>query len=298
MEIKTILGKYQTKGFLLWAYFLLIGILGSVDYLTGYELAFSPFYLFPIFGVAWLSGYTLGFAAAITSALVWLLADIASGHIYSRQSFYFLNTGLRLLNYAVVVVLAARLKRDRDQQNLLARRDPVTGIANARACLEFLQIELARAKKARTALSLIYIDLDNFKLVNDRQGHTSGDKALADAARIMRESVRSSDFLARMGGDEFAVILPETGAEQVKLVSTRLRERFAAEMARLNWDLTCSMGIVTAESAEQVSPEALLKQADNLMYQVKQFGKNNYRFAMYGDEEMRLAAVQTAQQAE
>lgn len=271
----------KTRHYWLAGFFLLIGVIGFIDYLTGYELAFSPFYLFPISAISWLSGKRAGIIAACISALTWLVADILTRHIYSHPSLYFINTALRLFNFLTVSFLVASLRKEMDLEIRLARNDVITELANARSFLEFLDREVAHAARFHEAITVMYIDLDNFKMINDQYGHAAGNQVLRDVATVLRDSLRKNDFVARIGGDEFAAVLPETGKEIAPVVSRRIMSRLEAGMLEHNWPITFSIGVVTAEQAAEISAESLLQQADELMYQVKKDGKNNLRFAVY-----------------
>jgi diguanylate cyclase (GGDEF)-like protein len=275
----------KNKAIWLLVSILLIIILGTLDYLTGYELAFSPFYLIAVITATWFVGSIAGAIFAPLSALVWLGADILAGHTYSNPAYFFWNTLLRLVNFLVVVALVARLKRELAYQNQLAHTDPITGLANTRWFLEFLTIETARVARYRKPISLVYFDLDNFKQVNDLFGHREGDRALTHVADALRGSLRKTDFIARIGGDEFAVILTETGVDEAPLVGEKIQEKLSAEMIKESWPITFSIGIISAPGGSNIiPPEAILHQADDLMYQVKKSGKNSLRCTPYQPE--------------
>lgn len=273
--------KTQARRILLVLSYSLIIVIGVIDYLTGYELAFSPFYLFPVIFVTWLGGIRAGSAASVLSAVAWWVADFLTGHTYSFPVIYFYNTVLRLLNFMVVAYLVERLKREMENENQLARSDVITGIANARSFFEFLEAEVIRSARYNHPLTVAYIDLDNFKQINDRFGHMAGNQALRDTARVLRACLRRVDFVARIGGDEFALVLPETSVEDAPAVCARILACLMDEMKKQNWPVTFSMGGVTAVSVSGVSAEKLLQQADNLMYQVKRNGKNSLLCAAY-----------------
>ncbi len=274
--------KKKSKLFWLVVSLLLVTVVGALDYLTGYELAFSPFYLLPVIVSAWYVGRNTGLVFAGLSALTWFAADFATGHSYTTPVFYFWNTLLRGINFLVVVWLVTSLKSERDMQTHLARTDAITGLANTRWFHEFLEQETARVSRYRKPISVMYIDLDNFKQVNDRSGHREGDRALLFVADTLRKHLRKTDFVARVGGDEFAVVLTETGPEIAPQLSEKILSRLCAEMEKENWPITFSMGVVTAQGGSYIiPPEAILHQADDLMYEVKRSGKNNVRWEAY-----------------
>lgn len=264
--------------------FLLIGVIGGVDYLTEYELTFSPFFLIPVFLATWYAGRRTGLVAAGLCALAWFVADYFTRPTYTNLVYYLTNTILRLFNFYVVVFLAARLKREIEVQKEMAHQDVTTGLPNARAFTEFIQSELARATRYNRPVTVIYIDVDNFKTINDQYGHETGNEALRQTAKVLRDSLRKVDFVARIGGDEFAAVLPETGKYCSPIVCKRIIDHMAQAMERQNWPVTLSIGAVTAEAAKDVSASDLIQQADRLMYQAKKSGKNTFCTALYQAE--------------
>jgi diguanylate cyclase (GGDEF)-like protein len=126
------------------------------------------------------------------------------------------------------------------------------------------------------------VDLDNFKAVNDHFGHSAGDFCLRLVADTIRSCTRITDFTSRIGGDEFALLMPETASEQAHVVMNRLREKLLEEMRQNGWPTTFSIGVVTYLAAPD-AVETLLKMADDLMYSVKNGGKNDIRYEVYAD---------------
>jgi diguanylate cyclase (GGDEF)-like protein len=168
---------------------------------------------------------------------------------------------------------ALRLQR----AEALSVTDDLTGLYNSRYLNQVLRRETKRASRSGRPLSLLFIDLDNFKLVNDAHGHLCGSRTLVEAASVIRGSARETDVVARFGGDEFAVVLPDTGSEGAQAVGERVRERIAA-FGFLSDDgfdvrLTSSVGVAALPDVA-ASAEELLKAADSAMYEVKNSGKN------------------------
>jgi diguanylate cyclase (GGDEF)-like protein len=274
--------EQKSKAFWLLTGLLLVAVIGAIDSLTGYELAFSPFYLIPVVIVAWFVGFRAGMLYALVSSLVWFSAENFAGQHYSYPIIYFWNTMLRLANFIVVVVLVTRLKRELNLQKHLAYTDAITGLANSRSFFESLETEIAQAARYGRMITVMYIDLDNFKVVNDLFGHSAGDQALCQVANTLHGSLRKTDYIARIGGDEFAVVLPETGLEAAVHVSKKIQEQLTSEMEKQDWSITFSMGVVYAAKGSSItSPESILHQADNLMYIAKKNGKNQIEYAAY-----------------
>ena len=165
----------------------------------------------------------------------------------------------------------------------LSVTDDLTHLYNSRYLNLVLRRETKRASRSGRPLSLLFIDLDGFKAVNDTHGHLFGSRALVEAAAVIRSSARETDVVSRFGGDEFALVLPDTGGEGAFAVGERIRERIAAHKFladdRLDLHLTASVGVATLPDVA-ASSEELVQAADKAMYQVKDSGKNGIQAAI------------------
>ena len=164
----------------------------------------------------------------------------------------------------------------------LSVTDDLTLLSNSRYLNQVLRQETKRAMRSKRPLSMLFLDLDGFKSVNDNHGHLSGSKALVEAGAVIRDCARETDVVARFGGDEFALILPDTGPEGARAVAWRIRERVRAHpflrSDGLSVRLTASIGIATLPDVAQTAEE-LLKAADIAMYKVKAAGKDGIHVA-------------------
>ncbi len=159
----------------------------------------------------------------------------------------------------------------------MATRDELTGLYNRRYFLEALERELARAKRHEAGLAICMMDLDHFKRVNDTHGHAGGDKVLSEIGKMIKGWARQSDLCCRYGGEEFAVILPDTSPEGGKIACERLRSRVAQhafEYEGSRFQITVSIGIAQYIPEEDASPMDLLKRADEALYEAKKEGRN------------------------
>jgi diguanylate cyclase (GGDEF)-like protein len=180
-----------------------------------------------------------------------------------------LPDGGRMLTYASVTDLV----RHAEQQQALAITDPLTGLNNRRRFFALAEAEWVRAGRYERPLSMLMIDIDHFKSVNDRFGHDVGDKVITRVAEVCWSGKREMDILARVGGEEFAILLPETTVGDAVLVAERLRAAVAAAQHPQVPQVTVSIGAAQA-SATANSIAKLMKQADNALYDAKRQGRN------------------------
>jgi diguanylate cyclase (GGDEF)-like protein len=187
---------------------------------------------------------------------------------------------LELLAPMVAVALHnAHLLREAQR---LATTDPLTGLSNYRHFHELLELEVQRARRMRYAVGLLVIDLDHFKLVNDRHGHPAGDRTLQCVADLLRTSLRRTDVVARVGGEEFAVILPGDALDEVAVVAEKLRRAVEALPpvtgggAQNATGVTLSIG-GASQMPETLDKQALINSADQALYQAKRHGRNQVR---------------------
>jgi diguanylate cyclase (GGDEF)-like protein len=250
---------------------VIVLLIGVIDHTTGLYLSLAVFYIGPITMAAWYGGRLPAICIAGLASLTGMIADLAPRTGLGFLPFW--NAIVRLGVFLVIGGVVAALRRSLETQRRLAHSDPLTGAANARCFDENAERELARARRYRHAVTLAYLDLDNFKQVNDGFGHRTGDRVLQIVAETIQGHVRPSDLLARMGGDEFAILMPETNAEQACLAFERIRGVLESRIAASGWPVTLSVGI--AEWSDEVdSIDRLFSRADSLMYQAKRDGKN------------------------
>ncbi len=280
MGVIDLLGR-QSRGAVLAVCLALVVVLGVLDHVTGPELDFSIFYLIPISLGAWCVGRDAALGASIASVFTLAVVEQLTPTAYSHPVFAVWNAGLRFGFFLIVAAALAALRRATDNESRLARTDPLTGAANARAFAEAAELELQRARRYGQTFTLATLDIDDFKAINDRLGHSAGDAVLRAVAETMRANVRAVDTVARLGGDEFALLLPETGHDPGAVAIKKVVSALLAVTAKNGWPVTFSVGAVSCTSPTCTVDE-LFEVADNHMYAVKRAGKNGIRQVAFG----------------
>jgi diguanylate cyclase (GGDEF)-like protein len=263
----------QNKGLLaVMGVFLLVAVAVG-DFVIGPEFESSMFYVLPVTFFTWFVGRRTGLiTAAISAAATLGVHRIESPH-YAHPAVLYWNAFAWLGMYLLLVLMIAELRMLYERERHTSRTDVLTQIPNRRAFFDLLSAESSRARRYRLALTLAYLDVDHFKEVNDRFGHTAGDELLAMVAKTMRDSVRQADVIARIGGDEFAVLLPETPADSAVAVLHKLHASLDAAMREGNWPVTFSVGAVSFQPPPDSIPEIIGK-ADEALYAAKTSGRN------------------------
>jgi diguanylate cyclase (GGDEF)-like protein len=273
---------FEKRGKVFWGisgmgFVILLGILDLLlDRLFSSELTFSLFYLLPIFAVSWYASQRLGLFISAVSAVTLFVDDVASNAAI-QPAEHLWNTVTRVMIFFILTALVSALKKSVKTNQELAREDFVTGAISIRYFYELAKTELNRCLRYKHPLSLAYIDLDNFKQINDRLGHSTGDMLLRTVTGIIQRHVRPTDVFARLGGDEFALLLPETTEEEVKKSIARIHAGLVNEMLKNGWMVTFSVGVVTFHRPPK-SVDEMIKVADQTMYAVKTKGKNGVKY--------------------
>ena len=256
-------------------------IVEGIDYVTGNEVSMALFYLGPVALASWYAGRGTGVAIALISCLAWFVADQAAGGHYSNAAIPVWNALVRLGFFLVTAHLLAALRESLASQQRLARTDDLTGLYRRGVLEERLGHDLALSHRHSGMVTIAYVDVDDFKVVNDAYGHAQGDRVLQAIASVLQRMTREVDTVARMGGDEFALVLPDTDLLGARLVISKISRQLRQTMETHGWDVTCSVGVLTLEDSA-MSPERALDVADDLMYQVKRAGKGAVAFRVAG----------------
>lgn len=173
------------------------------------------------------------------------------------------------------------LEKVNEQLQILSVTDELTGIYNFRSFKDFLTKEVSRSNRKNYSLTLIMMDVDNFKELNDQYGHFAGNEYLKYVSNILKESVRRYDIVARYGGDEFAIILPETNLQEAEIVTSRLKDVFESSKVKLPMGdeetISVSLGLATTDCSMKspITQAQIIEAADQALYRAKSRGKGH-----------------------
>lgn len=223
--------------------------------------------------------YLILFTMAYTNIGVW------DNETWNLRSYLRFMIASLVLTYVIYVYEAAL---DHSHQNLLQTRqkelkyleelerlsttDPLTGLSNRRHMDQIIETHFSNAKRYSTPFTLMIFDIDNFKQINDTYGHNVGDDVLISIADLARLSFRKTDYIARWGGEEFLVLLPQTSLQDAAVLAEKLRQRIEESDFTLDSPVTCSFGVTRCQSNLDIYE--LIDRADNALYQAKETGKN------------------------
>jgi len=266
-----------SRGWLLFFGLSAVAAIAWLDQATGSAVQLGIFYLLPVLLVAWCANSSaLGLIVALASAAALPLRTLSSHSPAVSLLVACWNGAVRLALFAVVLYLLYRVRALLSARDELASTDELTGLANLRAFREIASHEIERSRRYRHQISLAYIDVDDLKSVNDRHRHAEGDRVLRALATVLLANVRSVDTVARIGGDEFVVLMPETSARAALPISQRILAAMPQTVQVAEGDLTCSIGLVTFKRVP-LSVAELVGAADGLMYAAKADGKDALR---------------------
>ena len=268
--------RSQSRFVILGVGFVLVLCIAIPDLLLSRAISISILYLLPILLTTWLAGRGAGVMIAAVSALLWLAAQFLAMNRHADPLAPYWNAFLQFGFFIIVLFLFDAFRREK----LSARLDYLTGLGNRRRFFEHAEKEINRLQRYGHAFTVAYIDVDNFKAVNDRYGHDAGDRLLKLIAEAISRNIRVTDSASRLGGDEYALILPETDAEAAGKFFSKLSRHLSDAIMRDKWPVTLSIGIVTYVIAPTTIDE-MIRIVDKLMYSAKTSGKNQVKYLVY-----------------
>lgn len=260
--------------------FVLTTVIGYIDYITGQEILLTIFYLIPVALCAWFAFEPSSYAMAFINAAAWYYVQILSGATRSIPLLLYWESFILFSFLIIIAVLLVTLKKTLKRESEMARTDYLTGLANRRFFFEAVEAEISRSSRLESPFTIAYIDVDNFKNVNDTLGHHAGDRVLQVVADMLKLHTRKMDVVGRLGGDEFAVLLPTAGSNDVKVIMDKIRQSLSEKMHSAGYPVTFSIGGIVFKQFPGTAENAI-KMADALMYEVKKEGKNSVKLSVF-----------------
>lgn len=262
----------SSKSFLIGLSILLVILIGFIDYLVSPDIS-SLFFLIPVALASWFVSERFGILICFVCAIVWFLVNQLRGETQLISYLPYWNSFIRLAFYLTISYLLAELYSTRQRERKLARTDHITGVPNRKLFVELASMELKKSRRYGHPFTVAYIDLDNFKNINDYGGYKVGDHVLQIVGQTIKNTVRETDIAARIGGDEFIIFLPGLAYEPAQIVIDRVRSILLETMDKNLWPVTFSIGVITYINAPE-SIDEIIEKSDYLMYCIKNRGKN------------------------
>jgi len=274
---------YESPWLWMAAGLLIVVLVGAFDWVTGPEYSFTLVYLVPLFLVSGRANRVGGALVAGASAVAYYWGQ-TPGELPAPQILAHMWNTLSVLAIFLVVheLLFAyqQAKREQFEHDWI---DPVTGTGNSKLMLAALSQEMSRAKRFGRPFTVAYLDVVHLREVNQKMGHAGGDTLLALVAKTITRSVRHADVVARMGGDEFAVLLPETSGENAHIVVERVTAKLRVIMEEDGWPASIAVGATTFDGMPESGDEAV-RQAERAMYAAKAAGGGAIEYAVYAGQ--------------
>lgn len=252
-------------------------LLASVSFLdthTGRGIVVSPLYIVVVFCFAFSTPPLFGISALCVGLLIKFMiifGEAAANNV--NISIPAINFSISSTSWILSFIIAYSLRGYAQELQVLSHNDPLTELMTRRYIKDVVPGRLSEARDRNHNIAIASIDLDNFKVVNDTQGHSVGDSVLKTVARIMKDVVRANDVVIRMGGDEFVIIFFDTRNGIAEHVIKRCIQNLDQSMARNQWPITFSVGVVEFTEVPD-SFEAAIRLTDRVMYKAKRGGKN------------------------
>lgn len=287
MKIAGFLSRFSKTALIILGYALVLNT-GLADMLYGENISFTIFYLVPIALISWHLGKWHGLAGAIISSAFWTVSHLRVSTSYPHPVLFFVNSLLVLVLFVSVNQMFAKYRELKETEKKFTRTDSLTKVANANAFSELAELEIRRTRRYKRPVTLLYLDLDRFKKVNENSGLQAGNTLLFIVAYTIDKNIREVDTVARIGGDEFVVLLPNTGFESSDVVVNRIRQAINYAMKENDWNVTVSIGAATFNKPPVSSDDMLIK-ASHLALKAQEEGGDRIEKKEFnpGDEEKK-----------
>jgi diguanylate cyclase (GGDEF)-like protein len=258
----------------------LIPLISVIDFYSHILISFDVLYFVPVAFVAWYCTRKYAIVLSAFAAVGWFFGCLVPERLTTVPLILLWNFIGELTIFLAFVFLISAFKRYLVIIANLARHDPLTNAYNRNAFYRAAEIELSRIRRYGSPFALAYIDIDDFKMVNDEHGHIAGDELLIRVARLLQDNTRLTDLVGRIGGDEFVALLAQTDAANARSTVEKLRSQLAQDSEIKARAATFSIGVITFVKAP-ATIDQMLNIVDSLMYSVKRNGKNNALYDLW-----------------
>lgn len=253
-----------------------VALVAAADLALGYEISLVALHMVPVLVVTWYASARWGMFILVLMTIVTVLMELNLAPAPAKPMLRYLDLASDFAAMAVLVFVQSRLRQAYRTVQRQSRTDALTGCLNRSGFHEQLQAEVGRQKRYGQPFALAYLDVDDFKALNDSQGHHAGDALLVQTGRALRARLRHTDSAGRLGGDEFAVLLRGADQDSAAAIARELKQELDRTARGHRWSVGFSIGIVCFTRPPQDADDAL-RLADQLMYQAKKGGKNALR---------------------
>ncbi|HEU5210808.1 MAG TPA: GGDEF domain-containing protein [Longimicrobiales bacterium] len=264
-------------------------VVAAAQALLDPALPLDLLFVLPVAVIAMAGGRPLGVTSGVAAAVLRSLVELWRGPGHEHPAIAVLSFLLGALVYMLTAWFAAEITTAALRARASALTDPLTGLGNRRFFEDVAERELNRSQRYARPLALAFINIDDFRSVNEERGHAAGDALLRRVAQELPSGIRRSDIVARLGGDVFAVLLPETPAEGAEVAMGKLRERLRATAREGGFDVRFSVGVATLDTGA-TTLKALMSAADATMYAAKRTGQG----LVVGDASLPVTQVDAA----
>ncbi|MCX7628591.1 MAG: diguanylate cyclase [Methylophilaceae bacterium] len=263
---------------------VLMGIFFLLHHLASGTLQTGIYFFIPVALISWTGGLLWGIAFSLLATVMLIAVDFHHGVPISAYISLYLDTLGYLVMFLTVAFLSSRLSEARRLLQRISREDFLTGAMNRLGFYEVLNMEIRRQNRFGHPYTLAIISCDNFKQINDTLGHNEGDSLLIAVAKTLERNTRSTDFYARLGSDEFALLFPLILRNEATIILEKLKRKLEETMREHRWDVTFSIGAVAFDKSPTSVGHAL-DLVDSVVHEAKQSGKNGIRLASYPEME-------------
>ena len=263
----------------------LLALIGVVDLYTGPGVSLDALYLIPVALVGWFSGSGAGVAISVAASAVWFAAHTGfrPGSALTYTPYW--NALMQLAAFLAITWLLPFVRAEERREKESPQTDFLTKTANRRRFLSQAELEIQRAHRYKHPFTQVGLDIDTLRFVNQRMGHSAGDILLQEVAYTLKQKTRSTDIIGRIGGDEFALLLPETQSEASRIVVSRLQKYLLDIVEKNEWPVSFSVGAATFLRPPETGEE-LLRKAGALVAAAKESGKNSVKHEIVGPVEI------------